>query len=133
MVEPVNFFKGTLLAFWYGIDHFLGTFYLKKNSDNVIIFSRSYHDFLYQRSFRKVPKKLNKIFLLIGPEPDLIIVPQRPEAEIFDAKPELSKEEIVKQYNLIKENFLNKENLKIIDASHGLSKTIGLIYKYYEE
>ena len=61
MVEPVNFFKGTLLAFWYGIDHFLGTFYLKKNSDNVIIFQGHTMTF-YIKDLLEKSQKLNKIF-----------------------------------------------------------------------
>ena len=124
MVEPVNFFKGALLAIWYGIDHILGRFYLKRRRNITVIFARSYHDFLYQRSFRNVPRILIQFFLLAGPKPDLLLIPSRPAADIHKVKPELTVNEINAQYERIYQAYNGNKNFKIIDASKGIESTI---------
>ncbi len=123
MSSPLNFFKGFILAVWYGIDFFLGRLYIKINGKKIVIFTRSYYDFLYQRAYRNVPPIIYKFFFMIGPKPDLIILPIRKKENIYADKPELSMDEIEFQYKILMTYFKDKKNFLLLDSTGGIDKT----------
>lgn len=125
MVRPLNMTKALVLACWYGVDHVLGHIKIRKNDEPcVMLFARSYHDFLYQRAYINLPKIVPKFFLLLGPQPDFIFVPVRSAKEINLIKPELDCEEIQNQYYRIIDGLEHTVNFHKIDASKGVDATV---------
>ncbi|MXU65016.1 nucleoside/nucleotide kinase family protein [Oceanomicrobium pacificus] len=125
MVKPLGRAHAMFLACWYGIDHLLG--YLgpqcwRKNA--VVVFARSYHDFLYQRAYLKLPPVLPRFFLALGPKPDLVATPMRDPQSIHDQKPELTATEITEQYERILQRFQRYSYFAAIDASEGTEATV---------
>lgn len=132
MSYPLNSLKGFVLAVWYGIDFVLGWLYIKINRKKTIIFTRSYYDFLYQRAYRNVPSIIYKFFFMIGPKPDLIILPIREKENIYADKPELSTDEIEIQYKILINYFKNKKNFLLLDSTGGFDKTKENLNKLFD-
>ena len=125
MVKPLGPAHATLLAFWYGIDHLLGHIYLScRRKNGIVIFARSYHDFLYQRAYLNLPRALPRFFIAIGPKPDLIATPLRDPQCIHDQKPELTVMEISDQYDRITESLDYYHYFAVINASPGVDYTV---------
>lgn len=124
MVRPLGAARASVLGVWYGIDHLLGHFVLRRSQPKeVVIFARSYHDFLYQRAFVNLPLAIPRLFLALGPKPDLVVTPVRdPEAILLD-KPELSQEEVRSQYARIVARLARFGRFAEIDASEGIAST----------
>lgn len=133
MLNSLNIIRGSIIACWYGLDHYLGTYYLKRNRQKTIIFARSYYDFLYQRAYRNVPAFIYKFFFKVGPNPDLILVPFREPVKIYSDKPELSIDEIEMQYKILKNFFLNEPKFVYLDASKGIENTIDNLRNIYNK
>jgi energy-coupling factor transporter ATP-binding protein EcfA2 len=130
MVTPLTPFKSILVGIWYGLDHVLGhlSFVLAgKGRARFYVFARSYHDFLYQRAYRRIPYFIPRLFLALGPRPDLIVCPFRDPDVIHANKPELTAEEIREQYDLIVRHFESQSGFHLIDASVGAADTVGKI------
>lgn len=125
MVQPLGRAHAMLLACWYGIDHILGHIRLNSRRENaVVIFARSYHDFLYQRAYLNLPQVMPRFFLAIGPKPDLVATPLRDPQGIHDQKPELTVAEISEQYERITQRLQRYHYFMIIDASAGIEATV---------
>lgn len=121
MVKPLSRGRAAILACWYGIDHLLGRWMLRRRSSRkLVIFARSYHDFLYQRAYLKLPQAIPRFFLTLGPKPDLIAIPMRDPRAIRDQKPELSVAEIAEQYARISGRLQRYPYFASIDASAGV-------------
>lgn len=132
MVAPLPKWRAAVLAVWYGIDHMLGRWKIRGSAGAAtVVFARSYHDFAYQRAYRDVPKCLVKLFLFLGPRPDLIVVPQQSPELIYARKPELSMIEIEAQYQRIEAFFGRAAGVQFLDARHGedaaIQSLLGLI------
>lgn len=127
MVRPVSSFKAIVLSIWYGIDHLFGHYELFKKNKKIIIFARSYHDFLYQRVYKNLPIFFPKLFIALGPKPDFIFSLVRKSSDIIKQKQELTEFEINQQYLRIEKRMANYSNFKKIDCSIGLEKTIKLL------
>lgn len=117
MVKPLLPLHSSLLAFWYGIDFFLGHFIKLFSKYNLIICVRSYHDFFYQRAHRKLNVNIPKFFLSIGPKPDLIILLNRNPKQIYIDKNELTEDEICIQYERIRQLLGNEPNFIELNLS----------------
>lgn len=125
MVKPLRWGKALLLGIWYGIDHVLGHITLRRAlPGEVIIFARSYHDFLYQRAYLNLPSIVPRLFLALGPKPDLVVTPRRDAIVIHDAKPELTVKEIANQYARITGGLECYRYFACIDASAGVDDTV---------
>ena len=130
MVNPLRRTKALILGIWYGMDHVLGHFTLRRaQPGEVIIFARSYHDFLYQRAYLNLPRALPRLFLALGPKPDLIATPIREAAAIHEVKPELTIEEVSEQYSRIARGLQHYDYFALIDASLGVMDTVCRIRK----
>ena len=127
MVEPLHPLKASILAIWYGIDHLLGVFVLRKNIGSVTIFARSYHDFIYQRAYKRLPRFIPAIFLALGPKPDLVVLPLRDAKSIHDMKPELTKTEIMEQYARVSRQFGRLAYFNEIDGTPGIESVVSEI------
>lgn len=125
MVEPLPASRAAILAIWYGIDHVMGHWKLRfGKSDDLFIFARSYHDFLYQRAYLRLPPIIPLLFLILGPKPDLLLVPFRCPKAIHQQKPELTVQEISDQYDRIEGKMARYRNFQMIDASGGVTQTV---------
>jgi thymidylate kinase len=125
MIRPLRLNHTVILAIWYGIDHLLGHWRLRNGvREDVVIFARSYHDFLYQRAYLNLPAVIPRFFLALGPRPDLVATPLRDPQAIHDQKPELTKEEISEQYERIRRRLQQYCYFAEIDASAGIDPTV---------
>ena len=97
---------------------------LRKGKGDVVIFARAYHDFLYQRAYLNLPEAIPRLFLMLGPKPDLVASPLRSPQAIHAQKPELSVEEIEEQYARILDRFMRFCYFRGIDASQGITLTV---------
>lgn len=125
MVKPLKWSRAAVLACWYGLDHLMGRFTLARIRKNeVVIFARSYHDFLYQRAFLNLPQAIPRFFLALGPKPDLVVTPIRDPQRIHEQKPELSSKEISEQYSRITGRLVYYHYFSTIDAQDGIVSTV---------
>lgn len=130
MVKPVRRMRAIILSIWYGIDHILGYFTLiKLKPGTVVIFARSYHDFLYQRAYLNLPKFIPRLFIFLGPKPNFVASLVRNAQVIHSQKPELTIDEINEQYFRISERFLRYRYFDKINAENGINSTIAIIRK----
>lgn len=121
MVKPLNPVRAAILACWYGIDHLMGRWRLRRGPPGeLVIFARSYHDFLYQRAYLKLPVAIPRLFLAVGPKPHLIVTPRQDPRAIHDRKPELTVAEIGEQYARIARRLVRYPYFSEIDASGGV-------------
>ena len=125
MVQPLSAGRALLLGIWYGIDHVLGHLTLRRaQPGELIVFARSYHDFLYQRAYMNMPRFVIRIFLALGPAPVLAVTPMRAPKAIHEAKPELTELEIAEQYTRIIRALNRYSYFACIDASAGVEETV---------
>ncbi len=125
MVKPLQRGRAIILACWYGLDHLLGHLRIWSGpKGEVVIFARSYHDFLYQRAYLNLPEAIPRLFLALGPQPDLVATPLRDPQAIHDMKPELTITEIADQYARITGRLERYGNFAEIDASDGVPLTV---------
>jgi hypothetical protein len=130
MVVPLPLVISVLLAIWYGIDHLLGHWRLRYTlNQEIVIFARSYHDFLYQRAYLNLPPFIPRLFLALGPKPDLLMTPFRDPQVINENKPELTTVEIARQYEFITKRLGYYSSFAKIDASAGIDPTVAKLYE----
>lgn len=131
MVHPLERNRAIILAVWYGLDHLMGHLALRKTENSeIVIFARSYHDFLYQRAYLNLPKAIPRFFLKLGPKPDLLLVPVRDPDIVHEQKPELTAKEIAEQYSRITAQMSRISYYVKIDASGGIDETISRCRMY---
>lgn len=125
MVEPLRLGRVVILACWYGVDHLMGRWRLWRGpKGEVVIFARSYHDFLYQRAYLYLPIAIPRFFLALGPKPDLLASPLRDPKVIHDQKPELTEAEIADQYWRLEDRLERCRYFVRIDAADGIVPTV---------
>ena len=118
MVKPLSPIHSNLLAIWYGIDYMFGNFIRLFSKYELLVCTRSYHDFFYQKAYRNVNKAIPNFFLYLGPRPDLIIILKRDIKSIYKDKNELSLEEIKIQYQRLKKFLGKKKNYLELDLNN---------------
>lgn len=123
MMRPLSAGKAAVLAVWYGVDHVLGHLVLHRRGE-VLVFARSYHDFLYQRAYLRVPRIIPRLFVTLGPRPDIIAVSRRDPVVINEGKPELTVQEISRQYARISRELGRYPPFVEIDATNGIDDTV---------
>lgn len=129
MATPLSALKATLVGIWYGVDHLLGHMAVRsaERRGAVLVFARSYHDFMYQRAYERIPTVFVRFFLAVGPKPDIIACPHRAPEIIQATKPELTVEEIRRQYQRIDSRLGQSRGFLSIDASGGIDSTIAKV------
>lgn len=130
MRTPLTRIRAAALAVWYGLDHILGHIALRRcKNGGVVISARSYHDFLYQLSYRRLPCWIPRCFIALGPAPDLVVAPLRDPHTIHAGKPELTIDEIRRQYGLITRRMQSYHYFVAVDASEGVNAVVDDICK----
>jgi len=126
MVTPLTPLKAAIVGIWYGIDHLLGHLLVQasRRKQSALVFARSYHDFMYQRAYERIPTFIPRTFIALGPKPDLIVCPYRDPATIFAGKPELTEDEIRRQYLDISRRLGAHQNFHFVDANCGVDTTV---------
>ena len=125
MVKPLRRSNALLLSIWYGIDHVMGHITLRRaRPGEVIIFARSYHDFLYQRAYLNIPSIVPRMFLALGPKPDLVATPMRDPIVIHNTKPELTIQEITNQYARITAGLERYHYFSCVNALVGVDDAV---------
>jgi len=101
--------KAWIYLFYYGIELLIYSHLRLKRRlrlGQLVIFDRYFHDWFFQRSYRRVPHSMIRILLSSIKKPNLIVYLAGEPTEIFARKPELSMYEIDKQQTLICKNLL---------------------------
>jgi thymidylate kinase len=125
MVKALPTWHVSALAVYYGVDFVLGQIFGRhRTGKEIIISARSYHDFFYQRSYMRVPRFIPKIFIKLGPKPDLIVTPKRSASLINSQKPELTIKEINDQYERIIDSFGHFDNFLVADGIAGAEQVV---------
>lgn len=110
---------------WYGLDYFLGRFryrsFLKREA---VVFARYVYDYRYQRAYSRMPRPLLSLMVYLSPTPDHVFTIDRDAERIFDAKPELTVEEIRRQQHCIVELLAGKPYFHILDGNYGVEETV---------
>ena len=125
MEAPVNSAaKSAILAAWYSIDYLLGTGLVRRarKSGDVIVFTRYYYDYYYQRVHLNAPIWVIRSLEVLVPKPDCILFLNRPARKVFDEKPELSVSEIERQVSVIRQRLSGKRSFYEIDCDQPLSE-----------
>lgn len=80
----------------------------------------------------KCPKWYVRIMEVFSPKPDLILSLERSAEDIYVQKPELDIGEIKREQAAIRKYIGCRNNAKIIDANHGVEKTIAMVVSEIE-
>lgn len=114
---------------YYSIDLMLGRVWLRhlRGQGTLVVFARYFHDYYYQRGYRRAPRWLISMLEKMIPQPDLVFYLERPGADIYRDKPELDTEEIESQQSTIRELLAKRRNAFTIDASAGVETTVDQI------
>ena len=127
--RPLSSLRCVLLATWYGFDYVLGYWRLLRASSQrkTLIFTRYFHDYLYQRAYTNMPYWYLKVWSKVIPQPTLtFFLCRRPEA-IFSQKPELSLTEIDRQNKQIGGVVSNLFPVVTVAADNGIEDCVDLI------
>lgn len=89
----------------------------------LVIFDRYFHDWMFQRSHRNMPRPLMKWLLAMAVKPNLIVYLKGDPIAINARKPELSVDEISMQQTMIEQDLLSfwrEQRMEIIefDSTH---------------
>lgn len=130
-IEPLPFFKSMLYPIYYGLNYFLGHFWIwkqKANGGALIIFDRYFYEYFIQPSFIKCPRWLLKIILKIIPKPDILVFIKSEPEQVFLRKQELSLEEIKRQLKICEKIVARDKNGVIIENTD-IDKAVEQIQK----
>lgn len=126
MNSELGALKACLYSFYYTLDYMLGTILLQvaRGRGGVVIFSRYFYDFGFQKGYANIPKWLLNQLERFVPKPDLVVFLDRDSACIYEDKPELDIDEVERQQKYLR-NFVPKSSkFEVYDSSNGLSKTV---------
>ena len=129
--KPNHVFKSFILILWYSIDLNLGRIKLAKaKKDGVLYcFARYFYDYYFQVANLNAPHWLLDFFLKVITKPDIVFYIKREASDIYEGKPELSIEEIMRQQNVIESLAKRNENFFIVDGSQGIPNMMEIIEK----
>jgi thymidylate kinase len=118
--------RGMGYVTYYALDFIVGRLLLRKlrGQGALLVFARYFHDYYYQRGYGNVPRWYLRMLELLVPKPDLILYLDRSAQEIYDGKPELDLDEIVRQQQVIKGLVAERAHAEAIDASGGIDETV---------
>lgn len=135
MQKPHSMLRAMMYVTYYGFGMVFGRLKLLlwRAFSGLIIADRYFYDYYYMRGYAECPRWFVSIMELAAPKPDLIFVLQRPASEIYAQKPELTPEEITRQQDIIKNIFYKRKNVCVVDASHGIEKTVWMVNREIEK
>lgn len=127
--NPNHLIKSFVLILWYMIDLNLGRINLAraKKNDELYVFARYFYDYYFQIANKSVPHIFLDLFLKLVPKPDLVFYIKRDARDIYEGKPELSLDEIIRQQDVIEILAKRNDNFCIVDGSHGITHMMGII------
>ena len=134
MQKPHSTVKAMAYVTYYGLGMLFGRLklFMWRCQGGLVLADRFYQDYYYMRGYMNCPKWYVRLFEVFCPKPDLIISLERPAADIYAQKPELDVSEIEREQKAIRKYIGQRENAKIIDASHGVDGTISRVVREIE-
>jgi hypothetical protein len=134
MQPPHSMLKAIGYVTYYGFGMFLGRLRLLlwRTQSGLMVADRFYQDYYYMRGYMKCPKWYVRIMEVFSPKPDLILSLERSAEDIYVQKPELDIGEIKREQAAIRKYIGCRNNAKIIDANHGVEKTIAMVVSEIE-
>ncbi len=99
-IKPLPWWRAIIYPIYYGINYFLGRFWLwlkKTNGGSIIIFDRYFYEYYINRQFDRCPRVLLSVIEKIIPKPDILIFLKNTPQTIYERKKELLIEEIERQ------------------------------------
>jgi thymidylate kinase len=97
--------KAHILVSWYFLDYFIGSWIHRikclGGRSPILIFSRYYYDFYYQRSYHNANKKFLRFLEWWLAAPSIVLTIERDASEIYSCKSELTEDEIESQQKVI--------------------------------
>jgi thymidylate kinase len=127
MLQDINpAYRSVVYATWYSIDLLLGRIVLFKVRlrGYMVFFARYFYDYYYQRCNAKAPRWYLDLVHFFIPKPDLVFFIDRDPNDIFEKKPELSIEEIVRQQKIINELAGRYSNFVRINGDFGITVSV---------
>jgi thymidylate kinase len=118
-LKPFGVFRAMLYPLYYGIDYFLGHFFIwkEKARGGLIVFDRYFYDYMLQKPYENCPRWLINIVAKIIPKPDILIYLKNNPETIYIRKPELPVEEIARQSKICDEIIKRSRNGFVIETS----------------
>lgn len=113
-------YRAFIYSIYYGLELLIYSHFKisrKKRLGEFILFDRFFHDYLFQRSYRKAPRIIIKNILRVSRRPDLVVYCSGDSSLINKRKPELSSEEISLQQFMIEKDLLpfwNSVGVKVL-------------------
>ncbi|MBE0427872.1 MAG: hypothetical protein IBX72_14660 [Nitrospirae bacterium] len=103
--QPFSFLRSMIYPFYYGLNYFLGHFFVwkEKARGNLIIFDRYFYDYFIQGQYDNCPRWLLYTIAKAIPKPDIVIYLKNDPEVIFNRKSELTVEEIKRQQDICEE------------------------------
>lgn len=116
---PNNPLKGSCLLAWYTLDFIAGwgEVLRARHSGRLLIFTRYYHDYYYQRNHSRTPRGLIRSFEYFVPPPVATFYLHLEAAQVVQRKPELTPDEAARQNLAIEETLGERRNFIKLDAS----------------
>lgn len=135
MHRPHSMFRSMVYVVYYGVGMLIGRLklFFWRAFSGLVIADRYFYDYYYMRGYVNCPHWFIRIFEIFAPSPDLVFVLNRPAADIYAQKPELTVEEIKRQQDAIMQVFGCRKNVRIIDASHGVECTVNAANREIEK
>ncbi len=120
--------KSLVIVIYYTIEYALYwlklIFSRKAESKTVHVFSRYWYDYYFGYAHSGVPVPLLRLFEAVVPRPDLILFINRPPADIWRDKPELTIDEIGRQQNAVQNSpIAGYKEFVVVDATMDLKST----------
>ncbi len=116
---PFSFFRSMIYPVYYGIEYFLGRFFVwkEKGKNKLIIFDRYFYEYLLQKQFEKCPRWFLLFISKIIAKPDALIFLKNNPKVIYSRKQELYIEEIERQSKICEEIVIRFPDGFIIETS----------------
>lgn len=123
--QPNSSLRSCIYILWYGLDLMLGRWVIirKRSRGELLFFARYFYDYYYQRSNRNAPQWLLNWVHFFIPKPDVVFYIDRDANDIFQIKPELALEEIVRQQASIDMLAQKYPRFLKINGNHGIAES----------
>jgi thymidylate kinase len=124
--KPSGFLGSLFRLSYYIIDYTVGYLLKVYPSKDIFFFDRYYYDYLIdaQRNLVNLPLWIIKFYGFFIPSPDLIICLGTDAEKIYQRKPELPLEEVVRQINELKKISVKYKSAVWIDTGCSIEETI---------
>lgn len=107
-IQPA--WKSLIYTIYYGTEMLIYTNIIIRRRlrlGQICVFDRYFHDYLFQRSYRKAPRLMVKSFLALSKWPNLVVYCYGDADKIVQRKNELSVDEVKTQQNMIEKDVVD--------------------------